>query len=648
MQPPIELADGRVAKGGYDRTRPQSSLSHNAFTHDGTTYTVDQLVVADSDPGTSLSLTVSPPFSGLSDHFVLELQTADQSFDVRDALVDLTSVRGAAVYTWKDSGVDWVDLDRDFAHLRTVPRFRGNFDWLHIPDGIRAGEKFRLMFVTFAALNATSSDIEVYNRFVQAEAGAEYSDRRVRAAATKFRALVSTAEVDARDNTAMLDEGVPIYWIGGDWSPGRLVANNYEDFYDGDWMAEERGSRGSYVTGNSKHFDGNFQIFTGTRGDGTGKPNHEMGAPFSVAVGTPNNSTDDVGPLGGEQGGGAFMVVDRDEIRPIYGMSPVFTAIGGPPGKPRNVSGIANGDNSKVILSWDRPSHDGGYDLQGYRVYWHNPSKGYKWEILRHEVPGKDEDGDDILVTVDVELDANTTSWVDKSGRSRIYGVVAFNEEGESDYARYLCTASNGCMGAVLDARWSMVPDGLEFGDTFRILFISSTQRNANAYDIYWYNEFVQGLMASGFDDIKDRSAGFRAVVCTEDVDARDNTNTTGAGVPIYWMNGKKAADGYEDFYDGSWDEEASVADESGTTVTVPNTTATYTAWVGCDHDGTEGMDSGTSIALGRALAGIGNLNYADDENGPLTRGGSARAKTASHYIYGLSQVFRVTSDDDD
>ena len=50
----------------------------------------------------------------------------------------------------------------------------------------------------------------------------------------------------------------------------------------------------------------------------------------------------------------------------------------------------------------------------------------------------------------------------------------------------------------------------------------------------------------------------------TAAVDARDNTKTTGTGVPIYWLNGAKVADNYADFYDGSWSNEANPKDESG------------------------------------------------------------------------------------
>ena len=58
-------------------------------------------------------------------------------------------------------------------------------------------------------------------------------------------------------------------------------------------------------------------------------------------------------------------------------------------------------------------------------------------------------------------------------------------------------------------------------------------------------------------------------VGCTADTDLRDHTATTYTsaekGVSIYWLNCAEVADGYEDFYDGSWDDEANDNNESGT-----------------------------------------------------------------------------------
>ena len=107
---------------------------------------------------------------------------------------------------------------------------------------------------------------------------------------------------------------------------------------------------------------------------------------------------------------------------------------------------------------------------------------------------------------------------------------------------------------------WSLVPSGLGDGDSFRLLFIGSNTRNASSSDIDVYNTFVQDLAAGGHLDIRAHSATFRMIGSTENADARDNTGTTGAGVPIYWLGGAKVADDYADFYDGDWDEEATGA----------------------------------------------------------------------------------------
>ena len=123
-------------------------------------------------------------------------------------------------------------------------------------------------------------------------------------------------------------------------------------------------------------------------------------------------------------------------------------------------------------------------------------------------------------------------------------------------------------------ADWSLKPTAVTAGTQFRLLFLSSTKRNASSTDIADYNTFIQGLAAAGHADIRTYSTGFRAVGCTADTDARDNTYTTytstDKGVPIYWLNGAKAADQYEDFYDGSWDDEANDKNESGTNGTIP------------------------------------------------------------------------------
>ena len=62
---------------------------------------------------------------------------------------------------------------------------------------------------------------------------------------------------------------------------------------------------------------------------------------------------------------------------------------------------------------------------------------------------------------------------------------------------------------------WALKPAGLEAGDRFRLLFLSSTMRNGESTDIADYNGFVQGLAGAGHADIQDYGSQFRAVACT-------------------------------------------------------------------------------------------------------------------------------------
>ena len=194
----------------------------------------------------------------------------------------------------------------------------------------------------------------------------------------------------------------------------------------------------------------------------------------------------------------------------------------------------------------------------------------------------------------------------------------------------------------VVPQNWSLTPPGLAVGDRFRLLFLSSTKTESAIGAIADYNAFVQNLAAAGHADIRDFSAGFRAVACVwSSVNARGNTGTSytadDKGVPIYWLNGNKAADDYEDFYDGSWDDEANDRDETGhdgrDTSQINNRPIT-----GCDHNGTHVMFR----ALGDISATVGHLNSSDSGAGPLSSNTSYVNHTALRPMYGLSQVFEV------
>ena len=192
-------------------------------------------------------------------------------------------------------------------------------------------------------------------------------------------------------------------------------------------------------------------------------------------------------------------------------------------------------------------------------------------------------------------------------------------------------------------SNWSLKPAGLGGGDKFRLLFLSSTSRDSFPTDIAVYNTWIQERAAAGHDDIQDYSAGFRVVGCTADVDARDNTGTTGTGVPIYWLDGNKVADDNADFYDGDWADEANDRDESGNNG--PDTSQSVNRPItGCNHDGTEStLSSSESRGLGANFVRVGRPNDSGADNGPLSSTFNIFTSSSNQRpMYGLSQVFTV------
>ena len=80
----------------------------------------------------------------------------------------------------------------------------------------------------------------------------------------------------------------------------------------------------------------------------------------------------------------------------------------------------------------------------------------------------------------------------------------------------------------------------------------------------------------------------------------RTTYTATAKGLPIYWLNGSKVADDYEDFYDGDWDDEANPRDRSGA-VSFPSNGE---VWTGSNSNGTA-----SSSAFGDSTINIGRLN---------------------------------------
>ena len=191
---------------------------------------------------------------------------------------------------------------------------------------------------------------------------------------------------------------------------------------------------------------------------------------------------------------------------------------------------------------------------------------------------------------------------------------------------------------------WALTPSDLGIGDSFRLIFLSSSKNILSSTDIEDYNAFVQNGAAAGHLSIQRFSSDFNAVGSTASVDARNNTRTRftsdDKGVPIYWLNGQKVADEYEDFYDGSWDDEANDKNESGNDGPDTSQLANYPA-TGSGHNGTASVVGGVSNALDAGFVRLGTPNSTTTSDGPLSSN-NITASSNTRPMYGLSPVFTV------
>ena len=152
---------------------------------------------------------------------------------------------------------------RDYSHSQPV---RGAItvpsDWDRVPSGLEAGDQFRLLMVSEDKRTATATDIAVYNTWAQGQVTGGHED--IQDYADHFAVLGSTSAISARVNTDTEftgdDEGIPIYWLGG-----QKAADHYKDFYDGTW---DRSNPGTVSDGNSITFDDADYIWTGSNSSG--------------------------------------------------------------------------------------------------------------------------------------------------------------------------------------------------------------------------------------------------------------------------------------------------------------------------------------------------------------------------------------------
>ena len=523
--------------------------------------------------------------------------------------------------------------------------------WSLTPTGLAVGAQFRLLFLSSTKRDATATDIATYNTFVQTRAAAGHAD--IRAYSAGFRVVGCTAATDARDNTSTTftteDKGVPIYWLNG-----AKAADEYEDFYDGDWDDEANDKNESGSDGFDTSQISNFPL-TGCTHEGTEKftvinLSQALGSTeFNPAIGRPNSSSGGNGPLSSTSSASPL-------ARPMYGLSAVFQVADAPDTTPPTLTSAdveeANGLTIYLEFSEDLQLSNpplasaftltvDGSAVTGFSVA--VPGSLLPQNAIWLHPPTAIRQGQAVVVTyTDPTADNDTAAIQDTAGNDTPDFTTGMNS--------VPAVTNNSTVATAVLNNWSLKPTGLNTGDQFRLLFLSSTSRNASATASADYNTFVQTRAAAGHTDIRDYSAGFRVVGCTADTDARDNTSTTyistAKGVPIYWLDGTKAADEYEDFYDGDWDDEANDKNESGTDGPDTSQQANY-PWTGCNHDGTEATGfGGVSRGLGSTtgnLVRFGRPNSSNANHGPLS-GAQNFSKTQTRPLYGLSAVFQVAA----
>ncbi|WP_420626569.1 choice-of-anchor R domain-containing protein [Candidatus Poriferisodalis sp.] len=217
---------------------------------------------------------------------------------------------------------------------------------------------------------------------------------------------------------------------------------------------------------------------------------------------------------------------------------------------------------------------------------------------------------------------------------------------------------------------WLHAPHDARVGDQFRVVFVTHHSTGAMSGDIEAYNELVQ-FEAFGrserdetlgpFTDrvIRSVASQFKAVVCTDAVDARTNTGMTDAfGATIRWLDGgwedrpTLIANTYDQFYGGEWVNSDYGAYVTGNTAYFdPGDYSTvdksYMIWTGCDAQGASHPQAPMGTNSPMELVAAGTPNDPNDNYAPLgavevRSGYVARPRETLLPLYAISPVFTI------
>ena len=280
----------------------------------------------------------------------------------------------------------------------------------------------------------------------------------------------------------------------------------------------------------------------------------------------------------------------------------------------------------QLFARWTPPENAGRPDITGYDIQYGQGSQffGFSWRDGPQNVDG-------------------TSATISGLSPYSLYHVRvrAKNDEGSGPWSEPYFTTTN-VLDFEVETSLPFIPDGLVPGDRFHLLFVTPPAQALKTILDDYYN-----LAASPVITLPETNPFqrywrfFYPVASIRHIDARVITNTTytneDKGAPVYWVGGGKAADDYEDFYDGDWDDE-SARNVRGEPVPLPDG-----VWTGSTADGRELMDGGTSRAAGESRVGYGAPGSTVTGEGPIYTGPTA-ANTERKPIFSMSTVFRVVN----
>ena len=632
------LSDEAVSNITGDTTAPSLSSAQV----DGATLvlTYDETLDVDSVPGTDafsieVDGTAAAPSEVAVDGSEVTLTLASAASAGQAVTLSYTVPSGATPQPIQDeAGNDAAALSDRAVVNYTVTPLPGTYedevavpdDWGLIPSGLGSGDRFRLLFVSSTKRSAVTSAIEDYDILVRNAAGAGHAD--IRGYAPQFKVLGCTLASAARNRTGTTytasDKGVPVYWLGG-----ARVADDYEDFYDGDWDSNaprhESGALGPTADG-----DGS-EVFTGCNANGT--------IATSGRIGNTANNQVNVGWPGGNGQEIDHGTTNRNNSRSYYGLSTVFRV--GDTTAPSLSSAWVDG--AVLVLTYDEA-------LDATSV----PGTGAFSVTVGGAAAALSEvaiDGSEVTLTLATAASAGqavTLSYTVPTGANAMpiqdeasNDAAALSDEAVENYTATPLTDTYEDEVTV-PADWSLIPGGVAPGERFRLLFVTSTKRDAKLQVIDNYDPHVRDAAAAGHADIRGYAPQFRVLGCTLlSSAARNRTGTTytasDKGVPIYWLGGARVADDYEDFYDGDWDSNAPRHESGALGPTADGADAQV--FTGCNADGTKS-------ASARPLGGTGSNNnvrvgWPGSNGQEIVYQSIDRGSTRS--FYGLSTVFRVS-----